>query len=60
MSVLLNAYQAVEKTRASIFAVNPGASFHKGINEIFPIPLNEISLENSTGTKNLVQNPGYN
>jgi starch-binding outer membrane protein, SusD/RagB family len=60
MSVLLNAYQAGEKTRASIFAVNPTATFHKGINEIFPIPLNEISLENATGTKNLVQNPGYN
>jgi starch-binding outer membrane protein, SusD/RagB family len=60
MSAVLNAYQAAEKGRPSIFAVNPAATFHKGINEIFPIPLTEISLENATGTVNLVQNPGYN
>jgi len=60
MSVLLNAYQAAEKTRPSIFSVNPGAQFHKGINEIFPIPQAEIDLENATGTVNLKQNPGYN
>jgi len=60
MSATLNAYQAVEKTRASIYGVNPGATFHKGVNEIYPIPQNEIDLENAKGTKILVQNPGYN
>ena len=60
MSVVLNTYQATEKNRPSIFSVNPAATFHKGVNEIFPIPLAEISLENATGTVNLVQNPGYN
>jgi len=60
MSAVLNAYQAVEKTRASIFSVNQNATFHKGVNEIFPIPQNEMDLENATGTKNLNQNSGYN
>jgi hypothetical protein len=60
MSAVLNAYQAVEKNRPSLFSVNPAATFHKGINEIFPIPQVEIDLENATGTKNLIQNPGYN
>ena len=60
MTALLNAYQAVEKTRPTIFKVNQGAQFHKGINEIFPIPKTEIDLANATGTVNLVQNPGYN
>jgi hypothetical protein len=60
MSQVLNAYQAVEKNRPSIFTVNPTAQFHKGINEIFPIPKNQIDLANATGTVNLVQNPGYN
>ena len=60
MSTLLNAYQVVEKTRASPFSVNPTATFHKGINEIFAIPQREIDLENATGTKNLAQNQGYN
>jgi hypothetical protein len=60
MSALLNAYQAVEKNKPTIFKVNQGAQFHKGINEIFPIPKTEIDLANATGTVNLVQNPGYN
>ncbi|HXS55673.1 MAG TPA: RagB/SusD family nutrient uptake outer membrane protein [Hanamia sp.] len=60
MSAVLNTYQSVEKTRASIFSVNPNAKFTKGVNELFAIPQNEIDLENSTGTKNLTQNPGYN
>ena len=59
MSAVLNAYVAVEKTRASIFAVNPTASFTKGTNEIFAIPQAEIDLENATGTVNLKQNTGY-
>src|SRR5258708_31002572 len=60
MSVLLNAYHAVEKTRPSIFRVNSWATFHKCINDIFPIPQTGIYLEKETGTQNLVQNPGYN
>jgi starch-binding outer membrane protein, SusD/RagB family len=59
MSAVLNAYATVEKTRASIFAVNPTATFTKGTNELFAIPQNEIDLENATGTVNLKQNPGY-
>lgn len=59
MSAVLNAYQAVEKTRPSIFSVNPTAQFTKGTNEIFAIPQNEIDLENATGTINLKQNKGY-
>jgi hypothetical protein len=60
MSQILNAYAAKEKTRPSSFGVNLGATFHKGTNEIYAIPQTEIDLENSTGTKNLTQNPGYN
>ncbi|MHA4811916.1 RagB/SusD family nutrient uptake outer membrane protein [Flavitalea flava] len=59
MAAVLNAYQSVEKTRASIFSVNPGAQFHKGTNEIYPIPQAEIDLENATGTVILHQNMGY-
>ena len=60
MSAVLNNYATVEKTRADIFSVNQSATFHKGINEYYPIPLTQIDLENATGTQNLVQNNGYN
>ncbi len=59
MSALLNAYQAVEKTRPSLFSVNQSAQFHKGVNEIYPIPLDQIDLANNAGTIYLTQNPGY-
>lgn len=59
MSVWINTTVAVEATRSDIYSVNTGATFHKGINEYFPIPLTEIDLENATGTQNLIQNPGY-
>lgn len=59
MADVLNAYQAVEKLRPSIFSVNTSAQFHKGTNEIFAIPQTEIDLENATGTTVLTQNPGY-
>lgn len=60
MADVLNAYATGEKTRPSIFLINPGAQFHKGVNEYFAIPQNEIDLENATGTTNLKQNSGYN
>jgi len=52
--------QTVEKTRKSFFATNPDAQFHKGINEFYPLPQNQIDIENSKGTVYLKQNPGYN
>ncbi len=60
MSTVLNTYVATEKNRTSIYAVNTTATFTKGTNEIYPIPQAEIDIENSTGVKNLIQNPGYN
>lgn len=60
MSQVLNTYAATEKTRPSIYAAHPEASFHKGVNEVFPIPQTQIDLENAKGTKVLSQNPGYN
>lgn len=60
MGDVLNAYATGEKTRPSIFLINPSAQFHKGVNEYFAIPQNEIDLENATGTTNLKQNSGYN
>jgi hypothetical protein len=59
MSVVLNNYATVEKTRPSSYAVNPSATFHKGVNELFAIPLNQVDLANATGTVILKQNPGY-
>jgi starch-binding outer membrane protein, SusD/RagB family len=59
MAATLNAYVAVEKNRSSFYLVNNTAVFTKGINEYFAIPQNEIDAENSTGTKYLYQNPGY-
>ena len=60
MADVINTYVTTEKTRPSIYSVNAGATFKKGISEIFPIPQTQIDVENSTGTKYLVQNPGYN
>ncbi|WP_431214806.1 RagB/SusD family nutrient uptake outer membrane protein [Puia sp. P3] len=60
MSVVLNNYATVEKTRPSSYSVNPTATFHKGVNELFAIPQNELDLENATGTVILKQNSGYN
>ncbi|HEY0273906.1 MAG TPA: RagB/SusD family nutrient uptake outer membrane protein [Chitinophaga sp.] len=60
MADVLNTYQAVEKTRNSFFYTNPTAHFTKGTNEFFPIPQNQIDIENSTGKIVLKQNPGYN
>lgn len=60
MSQTLNTYQQVEKNRHSFYFTNPSAMFTKGVNEYFPIPQNQIDVENSTGSTNLKQNPGYN
>ncbi len=60
MANVLNAYQEVEKTRRSFFTTNPDARFTKGVNEYFAIPQAQIDIENSQGTINLKQNPGYN
>lgn len=55
----LNAYAAAEKSRPGFFAFNTSAVFTKGKNEYYPIPQNQIDIENSTGKINLKQNPGY-
>ena len=60
MANVLNAYQAVEKTRPSFFTTNPNAQFTKGVNEYYAIPQAQIDIENSKGTVVLKQNPGYN
>lgn len=59
MAALLNAYATVEKTRPSLFSVNKDAVFHKGVNEIYPIPQAQMDISNAGGAKNLIQNPGY-
>ena len=59
MSALLNAYATEEKTRPSLFSVNKDAVFHKGVNEIYPVPQSQIDIANSGGEKMLTQNPGY-
>jgi hypothetical protein len=59
MAATLNAYVAVEKNRNGFYRVNNTATFTKGVNEYFAIPLNEIQAENATGKVYLVQNPGY-
>jgi hypothetical protein len=59
MAQILNAYIQAEKTRPSYFSVNPNAVFEQGKDEIFPIPQSSIDVENSGGTVNLKQNPGY-
>jgi hypothetical protein len=59
MAATLNAYVNVEKNRTGFYYVNNTATFTKGVNECFAIPLNEIQAENATGTVYLKQNPGY-
>ena len=59
MAGVINTYIATEKNRPTSYAGNPGTTFTKDKNEIFPIPQKEIDLENSSGTVNLVQNPNY-
>jgi hypothetical protein len=59
MAVTLNAYVGVEKNRTGFWRVNNSATFTKGVNECFAIPLNELQAENATGKIYLVQNPGY-
>jgi len=60
MANILNSYQLIEKTRASFFTTNQSAQFTKGVNEYFAIPQAQIDIENSKGSINLKQNPGYN
>jgi starch-binding outer membrane protein, SusD/RagB family len=59
MATTLNAYVGVEKNRTGFYRVNNTATFTKGVNECFAIPLNEIQAENATGKVYLQQNPGY-
>jgi len=59
MASTLNAYVGVEKNRTGFWRVNNTATFTKGVNEFFAIPLNEIQAENATGKVYLMQNPGY-
>jgi hypothetical protein len=59
MAPTLNAYATAEKTRPSIFAVNPSATFTAKKNEYYPIPQSQIDITNATGTINLKQNIGY-
>lgn len=60
MADVLNTYQSVEKNKKSFFYVNPTATFHKGVNEFYPIPQAQLDIQNSTGKITLKQNPGYN
>ncbi len=59
MAATLNAYVNGDKNRTGFWRVNSSATFTKGVNECFAIPLNEIQAENATGKVYLVQNPGY-
>lgn len=54
---VLNAFLAYEKTKLS--GTYGSATFVKGKNEYYPIPQNQIDLQTSGGTSNLIQNPGY-
>jgi hypothetical protein len=59
MAATLNDFATAEKTRPTIFKLNTSATFTANKNEIFPIPLSQIDIENSTGKVNLKQNPAY-
>jgi len=59
MANVLNTYESVEKARPTIYSVNPGATFHQGINEWYPLPQNAIDGANSTGKVYVKQNKGY-
>jgi starch-binding outer membrane protein, SusD/RagB family len=52
----LNAFYAYE---GAITDDLPDAQFTTGKNEVFPIPLNQLSLEQANGKSILTQNPGY-
>ena len=55
-STVLNAYYAYE---GAITDDLPAAHYTTGKNEVYPIPLNQISLETVNGKSLLTQNPGY-
>lgn len=59
MAPELNAFAAAEKQRPTIFAINTQATFTPRKNEYFPIPQQQLDIENAFGTVNLKQNPGY-
>jgi hypothetical protein len=59
MANVLNAYITAEIPRPSLFSVNPNAKFTKGKNEYYPLPQNQIDIQNSTGTVTLKQDPAY-
>ena len=59
MANVLNAYITAETPRPSLFSVNPTAKFTKGKNEYYPLPQNQIDIQNSTGTVTLKQDPAY-
>ena len=56
MAATLNTFAARE---AGVIPGYIGAHFTAGKNEIFAIPQTQIDVENSAGTVNLKQNPGY-
>jgi starch-binding outer membrane protein, SusD/RagB family len=59
MAAVLTNY--AQKTQAFLPAGYwSGVSFTKGKNEVFPIPLDQISIETISGQSALKQNPGYN
>lgn len=55
-STVLNAFYAYE---GAITDDLPSAHYTVGKNEVFPIPLNQITLETVGGSSLLKQNPGY-
>jgi hypothetical protein len=59
MANILNAYAAAERGRPSYYSIHPEATFEKGKDEYYPIPQNQIDVENSTGTVFLKQDPAY-
>lgn len=60
MADVLNAYIRHETTIPGYnFLYMNGAKFTKGKNEIYPIPQNQIDLNNVGGASALKQNPGY-
>jgi starch-binding outer membrane protein, SusD/RagB family len=57
MANVLNTYATLEAKIRPLFV---GAHFTQGTSEIYPIPQDQIDVENENGTTNLKQNPGYN
>jgi hypothetical protein len=58
MTTTINNYIAVEKTRPSFYAQNPGVTFSAKY-QWFPIPQQQIDVKNATGKIVLKQNPGF-